>query len=491
MPQELPGFYYDAEKNRYFPIKGPIPGSSRSSSSTTRKEPTEATNICRSVAVKISKLLQFREVNGNVVAFNKRKLNVKEEIHKIQASEPVVHKYRGTDRVGESALEQIRLAVCTPEGQTEMDVLLAGSVNGSVSCYEVGNVGQFFDNGVVCTPDLVRPHNRENKVKRSKDCLHILRSAGLPIQMSSGISSIKLSSKQSPSNVDGGSNSQFALVSTLGSEKSGGSVYVLDLSEPLDFRQFLPIIWRRIHDVASFDCTIWTSDCNSNASKAVIGTNLGAALVNLESGASSWVCRCSSDVLAQQFHNSENVVLCGLRNGAILTVDVREKQAGESSRLVRQRIPYSRTNQNSNRRWFEVKGNICASHTTYMPSSITSLVSLQLYDQYFLASSMDGSIKLYDHRLTKRGGVQSYEGNVNSHTHLQLGVDPSERFILSGGEDCKVKLWSLKSGELLFDDKFSNSVCSTICWQRSEKCRGLLNEAWLGSKEGLFNMHWF
>lgn len=26
---DLPGFYYDPEKNRYFPIKGPIPGSTR------------------------------------------------------------------------------------------------------------------------------------------------------------------------------------------------------------------------------------------------------------------------------------------------------------------------------------------------------------------------------------------------------------------------------------------------------------------------------
>ncbi|KAF3333409.1 hypothetical protein FCM35_KLT01100 [Carex littledalei] len=30
--QDLPGFYYDAEKNRYFPIKGPIPGSKRTAS---------------------------------------------------------------------------------------------------------------------------------------------------------------------------------------------------------------------------------------------------------------------------------------------------------------------------------------------------------------------------------------------------------------------------------------------------------------------------
>nr|POF01773.1 hypothetical protein CFP56_06159 [Quercus suber] len=40
MPQHLPGFYYDKEKNHYFPIKGPIPSASRSSSVATAQEPT-------------------------------------------------------------------------------------------------------------------------------------------------------------------------------------------------------------------------------------------------------------------------------------------------------------------------------------------------------------------------------------------------------------------------------------------------------------------
>ncbi|KAI8014949.1 hypothetical protein LOK49_LG05G00998 [Camellia lanceoleosa] len=33
--QDLLGFYFDAEKNRYFPIKGPIPSSSHNSSSAS------------------------------------------------------------------------------------------------------------------------------------------------------------------------------------------------------------------------------------------------------------------------------------------------------------------------------------------------------------------------------------------------------------------------------------------------------------------------
>lgn len=41
-------------------------------------------------------------------------------------------------------------------------------------------------------------------------------------------------------------------------------------------------------------------------------------------------------------------------------------------------------------------------------------------------------MKLYDHRLMHRGAVQSYEGNVNSHSRIELGVDPSEKVVMSG-----------------------------------------------------------
>lgn len=39
---ELPGFYYDSGKNRYFPYKGPIPGSfSKPSSLPSLSEPKQ------------------------------------------------------------------------------------------------------------------------------------------------------------------------------------------------------------------------------------------------------------------------------------------------------------------------------------------------------------------------------------------------------------------------------------------------------------------
>ncbi|KAL2906798.1 DDB1- and CUL4-associated factor 4 [Bienertia sinuspersici] len=141
-------------------------------------------------------------------------------------------------------------------------------------------------------------------------------------------------------------------------------------------------------------------------------------------------------------------------------------------------------------RWFgeiRLRGDAQPSSTVYMSSSICCLASLQMYDQYFLASSMDGSIKLYDHRLTKRGPVQSYEGQVNSHSHIQLAADASERFLLSG--------------EMLFEEKLSSSIPMSVCWQGNAEttCKWRSSEewrdpqshglaAWLGSSEGLLRM---
>lgn len=87
MPQDLPGFYYDAEKNRYFPIKGPIPGSSRitssSSCSTTAQksitEPKQASNARKGLGRTTAKLLQIRELYGNVITSTKGKYNFREE----------------------------------------------------------------------------------------------------------------------------------------------------------------------------------------------------------------------------------------------------------------------------------------------------------------------------------------------------------------------------------------------------------------------------
>ncbi|XP_048140811.1 LOW QUALITY PROTEIN: uncharacterized protein LOC115755387 [Rhodamnia argentea] len=553
MPQELPGFYFDAEKNRYFPIKGPIPGSkSKPSSSGASSISSSTPTQCRPVLSRTSVLLETRELNGNPLWLKHAKCKFQDEFLKIHASRPQVWAFHKTDKMADGALEQMRLRITTPEGQTAMVGLLAGGRNGSLSFCEVGKVGQHFDYGVKCMPEHVWPLKREHE--ECKVPVHLWRSP--TVQFSSDVSCIKMPGKRSIT-VDG-DPIQHALypllvwmccilwsqlhdisplahlklynhyilfsllhfhsgvwhlsrmITTLGSERSGGSVHTLNLAEPFDFPLRTSIIRQRLHDVASLHCTIWTADCSFNGSQAIVGTNLGAALVNLENGVVSWVCRGKSDVLALQFDQSGNLALCGFRNGAIVTVDVRENQGVSSSRLISHQIPSSpseRLRGHSQKQWFKLSGKIYPTDTTYMPKSICSLVSLRLYDQYFLASSMDGSINLYDHRQIKKGPVQSYEGHVNSHTRTQLGTDPSEKFLLSGGEDCYMRLWKIKSGKLLFEDKFSTSVPLVTCCQSTERypieVDGRQNYmgyshgqheswgSWLGSRDGLYYAQWY
>ncbi|XP_050368602.1 uncharacterized protein LOC126786726 [Argentina anserina] len=509
MPQDLPGFYYDAEKNRYFPNKGPVPGSrctkaAAASSSSSDQKLNQVANKCKRTKVKTSKLLQARELYGNVIAFSKGRCNFKEEFLKAQASHPVVWKYLGTKKLGDAALERINIEVQTGEGLIDTDFLLAGGRDGSLRFFALGEVGQGFHYGEKCLPDLVWPLLNTSQVECRNVPGHICSPLQGTAQMPSSISSIKTFGKHSTEN--DGSSIQNALVSTLGAEDRRGSLFVINLTELLDFRPNRLVLRSSFNEVATFNCTVWTSDCRSDGSCAVIGTNAGAASVDLETGVKSWLLHSKSDVLAQQLVHSGNVVLCGLRNGAIVTVDVREKQkvfsARHASHIIQQ-SPLDSTLGKSRKQWFKLSGNIHPSHTIKLPSSIACLVSLQFDDQYFLASSMDGTIKLYDHRIIQRGAVQTYEGHVNSHTRLQLGVDPSERFFISGGEDCNLRLWSIKSGELLFEDKLTNTVTSTVCWQKAESFKGLQDErqsydnikhdslgAWLGSMEGIFYMDW-
>ncbi|CAN1327915.1 DDB1- and CUL4-associated factor 4 [Linum perenne] len=408
MPQELPGFYYDEEKNRYFPIKGRIPGSSRAPDGRNPKKAktSQDDNVCRT-RVRTHRLIQGRELNGNVVSVGKSKFNFVHEYQKTQASQPTVWRYQGSEIIScDAGLDETSLLTQTPDGLVDGEVLVAGSQN---RCLSIIDLRKDVPNRVM--PDRVWPGAVPDITRCNKAPDHV--GVRLIYYLDSAISSVKLLCRKSHANYDLGSDIQYGLY-------------------PLR-------------------------------------TSKGAAMVRLETGSLSWLFRNKSDVMAQQLDKLGKIVLCGLRNGEILTVDARVKPRTHPGRHVVQKVSVNLTGASPNWSSF-LQGNksIDSSSTLWMPSSVCSLVSLQLYDQYFMAGSMDGTIRLYDHRMTKRGPVQAYEGHVNSHTRLPLRVDPSEKFLVAGGEDCHLRLWSIKSGELLFNEKVSETIPSSLCLQKGK-----------------------
>ncbi|KAK1368043.1 hypothetical protein POM88_034135 [Heracleum sosnowskyi] len=223
----------------------------------------------------------------------------------------------------------------------------------------------------------------------------------------------------------------------------GANVFVMKPFDQFMLYHSRPRIVHQLYGIASLNGKIWDADCNSNDSRALIG----------------------------KF--KEKIALCGLQNGAIVSVDLRLRPQARLTRksiiLQSHRTGKSKSSsEDSARRGFELRGSIYPSGTTSTTSSISRLTSLKQYDQYFLASSMDGSTKLYDHRMVQRGAVLSYQGNVGLHYAIRHAVDPWENHVMSGGQDGKVRLWSVKSGELLFEEMFMGSMPLQYCWGKKE-----------------------
>ncbi|KAL8231727.1 hypothetical protein R6Q57_001505 [Mikania cordata] len=428
MPQDLPGFYFDVEKNRYFPLKSPFPGSSSRDSSSAQKTPPKSSkgkNGQHETTSKVVKMLHARELCGNSIFFKNKKVNFQEQYQNMRTSRPTIWKYQWTDRIIDTALEHVYVNIQTQDGLVESELLLVGGLNNAFRIYEVGYVEQYTSYERNYIPDVVQLLNIENQTSLIPPRLYWI---GDPRLMDSNVSCIKISRNYyHPQATDVDSSVSHAVITTLGSETPGGSVYVINLTEPFDSWRDgdIDLFGHRLaHCFSISKSTIWTADCNSNGNQTVvgifftgicrlastfcchiildiIGTDSGAALIHIESGRRSWIFRSKSDVLSLQFDPSGNVVLCGLRNGAILTVDTRQKpQELHDRHLPKHQMPFPslKTTQSSKGRgkkredkWFEVRGDVHHSQTMFMPSSVSSLVALKLYDQYFLASSMDGT----------------------------------------------------------------------------------------------------
>ncbi|KAL0363781.1 UNVERIFIED_CONTAM: hypothetical protein Scaly_1333300 [Sesamum calycinum] len=345
----LPGFYYDAEKNRYFPYKGPIPGSSlKPLSIPSPSHPKQADGLCQSIKVRQQQLLQARELFGDVISSRKRKLSFQAEYEKKHASQPLIWKYIGTKKMANIALEHVVADITSPHGLVERDILLSGGVNGLLCLFQVGKTRQEVD----------------------------------PMQ------SYKVSRKSPLPANDAMPN--YFLITTLGSDSAPGSVYLVDFSKPLDFDASVPIARDRFHEeqIEELCCSIWKPEYRH-----------GCFILKVM----CWLCS-----LISLHKNLSKLKWKG----------VKVAESGDIVQLWKASM------------FVNLIRSGHSSSAVSMPSSICCLASLKLWDRYFLASSMDGSIKLYDHRLTP-GPVQSYEGNVNSHTRIELGIDPSEKVVMS------------------------------------------------------------
>ncbi|KAI5232154.1 Ddb1- And Cul4-Associated Factor 4 [Manis pentadactyla] len=125
-----------------------------------------------------------------------------------------------------------------------------------------------------------------------------------------------------------------------------------------------------------------------------------------------------SDVLAQKFAVLSPLLFNGCRSGEIFAIDLRCRNQGKGWK---------------------------ATHL-FHDSAVTSVQILR-EEQNLMASDMAGTIKLWDLRTSKC--IRQYEGHVNEYAHLPLHVHEEEGIMVAVGQDCYTRIWSLRDAQLL------------------------------------------
>ncbi|KAK4822127.1 hypothetical protein QYF61_010055 [Mycteria americana] len=127
----------------------------------------------------------------------------------------------------------------------------------------------------------------------------------------------------------------------------------------------------------------------------------------------------SSDVLAQQFATQTPMLYNGCRSGEIFSIDVRQRnRKGQSWKAIR----------------------------LFHDSAVTSVRLLEA-EHYLMAADMAGKIKLWDLRTAKC--VKQYKGHHNEYAILPLHVNEEEGLLTAVGQDCYTRIWSLQDAHLL------------------------------------------
>ncbi|KAE8587248.1 hypothetical protein XENTR_v10021907 [Xenopus tropicalis] len=128
----------------------------------------------------------------------------------------------------------------------------------------------------------------------------------------------------------------------------------------------------------------------------------------------------NSDVLAQQFATKTLLLYNGLRSGEVFSLDFRVPTTCPA--YFRKATSFTQN------------------------SAITSLRLLQ-DENYLMVADMSGQIKLWDVRMQK--SVKHYKGHNNSYAILPLHVKEDEGLLMAVGQDCYTRIWDLADTRLL------------------------------------------
>lgn len=207
------------------------------------------------------------------------------------------------------------------------------------------------------------------------------------------------------------------LLCLMGNAKTPGSVSLLPASmfvSPSLGDQ--PVMRYNARITDAWSCA-W---CPTSHAENCFSTGLArqVLLTNLDTGQRR-TFGAKSDVLVQQFATEAPVLYNGCRSGEVFSIDIRQNiREGQNCRGIR----------------------------FFQDSAVTSLQLLK-DENYMMATDMSGKIKMWDLRTVKY--VKQYEGNHNEYASLPLHVCEEKGLLLTVGQDCYTRIWNLQDTHLI------------------------------------------
>lgn len=384
---ELPGFYYDREKDRYFRL---LPGHNNCNPLTW-----EAINK-REMEEKRLKMLEEDAINTRVARMGMNFISLARKRHcglmNFRSYHQLVHELKI------SRMRRNKLTIERSDSSITSNFRMILADTNCERIFVVKNDVIGYKYGIVSL----------NGCTKGSGLISVSLCDNLYFTFRKGTSMCWASLSEEDSHI---------LLCITGHAETPGSVNLLPTSIFSNFSMEEPP-----QMLCNFkSSTVWTCAwCYNPQADKCFSTGLQHRVVVTDAvTGKKQIFSTSRDVLAQQFARRVPVLYNGCRSGEIFSIDIRQRT----------------------KKWQSWK----CSHFFHQ-SAVTSIRILQ-DENYLLAADMIGKIKLWDLRMARC--VKQYDGHHNKHATLPIHVNEEVGIILAVGQDHYTRIWSLKDGCLL------------------------------------------
>ncbi|KAF9077520.1 hypothetical protein BDP27DRAFT_1311187 [Rhodocollybia butyracea] len=402
MPKDLPGFYFDAERNRYYPLSSrpaSTPASSSQNSSRQSKRSNYETNTEVNSESTVSPFAAGNPDSLSLKALKQRVLSLPDSLATHRRS--IANHTVLCARI--SSASRFDFSPTATFGEIT-EFCSATSDDGTTRRYIGDDRGWLYACASYTDPNDCDQLNQLNALPSAQ---MYMWPPEINLHSSSQISSINISGQKCTATC-------FGPVTKV-------AVYDLSVSGRMTL-----ITLGAVHDVRA-------SHLQGNA--LLLGAKSRAVYIpdiDISGSVQYLGNRQNSDIFTVE--RDENLVYTGARSGSITRHDLRvppDKLSGDW--LFRSRLTAGKKGSRSG------------------PATSSVLYLKLVKDSQLLVSQMDGNICTYDTRFpVESTPTRVFRGHRNSVTQkLGICVDLTQDFLFAAGEDRRIRGWSLRTGSVL------------------------------------------